>query len=296
MAVSTSKQKITYIVTAHPDDEYAAWALIHRSSSNYPVFCVLTRGEQTDRCPGPNIQAGENGYGFPYGALAANKGSDCASVRINSFTSFLTGMTGSGSGSDSYLANPTVGAQISGARSGVSGYGTVSNRGYLLYAHSKCAALFFDLGDGTLEENEVLWALASARAARAAGELPNLPEYAIICGAYYWTDAANSNVNGSRYYYHRDHASVSKAIYNNAIIPGAYRWGATADLDTRPGRTDPISRYVHERAFVRNPSGASIGVLQREYGWLSDPSYWAFGHFIKDGGGTTYTQRFWQRT
>lgn len=62
---------ISYFLLAHPDDEIAAWSLIQ--SSEYPVFILLTRGENSARCV-------DNG----------GRGSDkCKARRISSFHNFL---------------------------------------------------------------------------------------------------------------------------------------------------------------------------------------------------------------
>lgn len=85
---STTKTQISYIVAAHPDDEYASWALIRQSAANYPVFCVLTRGEQSSYCPAPGYQGGEDTHNS---LLPADKGTaNCKTARINSIRNLLT--------------------------------------------------------------------------------------------------------------------------------------------------------------------------------------------------------------
>ncbi|WP_370328380.1 hypothetical protein [Euzebya sp.] len=285
--VTTTKSQITYVVFAHPDDEYASWALIHKSTANYPVFCMLTRGEQSGHCPAPNYQAGEKQHPS---LLPAPKGTtECATARINSFRDFHGAMASI----DSTLEDPVLNPQRQGPRTGVSGFGTISDRNYLLYAGSKCAFLFFNLGDGSLTTDEVNWAIASARAARSAGDLPNKPEYAVIAASYYWEGTANSN--GSRLYPHVDHKTVNQAIYNkiNGYWSGGRRWGATAFNDSRASRTDSITASHHEYAFVRSPSASSIGAFQKYYGWLE--GYWEFGRWIKESPNRVYQQKHWQK-
>lgn len=284
MAVSTSKSQITYIVFAHPDDEYCAWALIHKSTGNYPVFCMLTRGEQTNYCPNPGDVPPEKDYA-PL-VPAAKDSANCKAARINSFRDFLHAM----STRDSTLEDPVRNPQVSGPRAGVAGFGTIDDRNYLLYAGSKCALLIFDLDDGDLQENEVQWAIESARAARSRGDLPQLPEYAVIAASYYWTGGGL----GCRNYAHGDHFAVHQAIRNKAggyFRPG-WRWGATAVCGTRTGRTSRIDAATHEYAFVRNQSASSIGVFQKYYGWLY--GVWPFHHYVHEPSSRVYEQRFWQ--
>ena len=42
--------QISYIVAAHPDDEYSLWSLVTGSTGNYKVLIYLTHGEQTSAC------------------------------------------------------------------------------------------------------------------------------------------------------------------------------------------------------------------------------------------------------
>lgn len=150
MPVATSKQQITYIVFAHADDEYSAWSLIHKSTANYPVFCMLTRGEQTSYCPMPaHQQPGEK----ERPELPASKGStNCVNARLNSFRDFLGNMAAA----DATLEDPISNPQINKIKRGLNGFGVVSDRDYLLFAGSRCALLYFNLGDGTLTDNEGL--------------------------------------------------------------------------------------------------------------------------------------------
>lgn len=86
MPPSTTKKQIVWIAFAHPDDEYASWSLIEKSSANYPVFCMLTRGEQTSHCPSPAYNTGEDRHSM----LPAPRGSSgCVTARINSHRNFL---------------------------------------------------------------------------------------------------------------------------------------------------------------------------------------------------------------
>lgn len=284
MAPSTSKRQINYVVFAHPDDEYASWSLIAKASDNYPVFLMLTRGEQSGYCPGPAFNSGEERYS-PY--LPAAKGSpNCITARINSFHLFLRGMAQL----DSALEDPPY----IGPRTGVSGYGTVSDRGYLLHAGSKAALLIFNLGDSSLQENEVVWALRSAQQARQNGDLPSLPEYAVIAASYSnfvtYGDPRYPPPPGCGKYEHLDHRAVHTAVYNTDFGTAGPQWGATALCDPDPGRTSKIDLGTHDHAFEKYPSSTNLGVWQRQYGWLFGgyPGYYTFtDRYLQ--------QRHWQR-
>lgn len=278
MAPPTSKRQINYVVFAHPDDEYSSWSLIHSSSANYPVFCMLTRGEQTNHCPGPTYDDGEDMIPF----LPAPKGSgDCKTARINSHRNFLARMAAV----DPYIENPPS----VGPRTGLSGYGTVSDRSYLLHAGSKAALLVFNLGDGSLQENEVVWAVRSAQEAKAVGDLPNLPDYAVI-GASYRNNIDYGGKSGCRHYEHPDHYAVHRAVWNTNFGTSGPQWGATALCDPDQGRTDTLPSSIHNHAFKKYPSKTNIGAYQRSYGWLG-VGYWGYYHFVN----TNLQQRHWQR-
>ena len=62
---ATSKTQLQYIVIPHPDDEYEAWSLVEKSAGNYPVFLVMTHGEETSFYDGHGIDA--QGYNLEYG-------------------------------------------------------------------------------------------------------------------------------------------------------------------------------------------------------------------------------------
>lgn len=69
--------QISYIVAAHPDDEYSLWSLVTGSTGNYKVLIYLTQGEQTSACmsasettsygpywyQGPSSPVGQPNYG-----------------------------------------------------------------------------------------------------------------------------------------------------------------------------------------------------------------------------------------
>lgn len=49
---------ISYIVSAHPDDEWATWGLVKGAANNYKVFVFLTQGEETTHCQTAASQSG----------------------------------------------------------------------------------------------------------------------------------------------------------------------------------------------------------------------------------------------
>lgn len=278
MVTAISKRQITYIVFAHADDEYASWSLIHTSPSNYPVFCMLTRGERTGYCPSPHYDDGEDRHSL----LPAPKGSEeCKTARIDSLKSFLGRMAEL----DPYIENPAY----VGTRTGVSGHGRVSDRDYLLHAGDKAALLVFDLGDGDLRENEAVWAVRSAQQAKAAGDLPDLPDYSVI-SASYRNAVRYEAADGCRYYDHPDHRAVHRAVWNTDFGTSGRQWGATAHCNSDRGRTDAIPQFIHEHAFKKEPNANNIGAYQQSYGWLAN-GYWDYYHHIN----TKLEQRHWTR-
>lgn len=186
---------------------------------------------------------------------------------------------------DNHLENPP----FVGARTGLSGYGTVSDRNYLLHAGSKAALLVFNLGDSSLAENEVVWAIRSAQDAKRRGDLPNLPEYAVVAASY--RNAVNygdPDPPGCRVYNHPDHHMVHRAVWFTDFGVTGPQWGATAMCNSAFGRTDTVDFDTHDFAFRQD--SRNLGAYQRSYGWLRG-GYWPYYNATDN----RRRQRHWQR-
>lgn len=269
---------LRYFVTAHPDDEIAAWALIEADPTHYVVFVLATRGEQTSYCDGHGFEP-QTGEREPLPAGFGPKwGTHCPAQRIDSWHAFLDTMTGLGAaplGTVAFVGHfegevlngdPTP-KRCDSADESV----CAVSKGYDLWVGERSARMVFDLGDGDLSPDEVTWALQTARRIRAQ-RFPVTAEDDIVGGSYYVSAAAAAAGQGAKYD-HPDHHSVHVALWNtDQGVPGP-QWGRTGDLD--PDRAPDGVWFMSPAAFeaaIRldgaGPSAQRIGAFQVAYGWL----------------------------
>lgn len=267
----TAKKQLQYVVIPHPDDEFAAWALIEKSSSNYPVFIVLTRGEHTQYCTPEGkvalqVDLGEHEPSpYPY----VGKGtSSCGGARMNSWKRFLDDMAGV----DSFLSySPPHRGSFDG--------------GFEVWADDRSARVAFDLGDGTLTPENVTWAVQTVRSKRA--ELfPDLPEYGVIGAAYHNPENSRCVFND-----HPDHRAVAVALFHTDQGTPGPQWGRTCRFNQNVGRIDRIDDDTYDHAMYVDANGYRHGFFQRAYGWLEN--VWAQGE--DDATVWSRDQAFWIR-
>lgn len=143
------------------------------------------------------------------------------------------------------------------------------------------ARVEFDLGDGNLTEDEVVWAFEYVRAARAE-KLPLTTEYGVVAAGF-------SNL-GQHYtactdYSHHDHRAIHEAVYSTDLIPDAGihpQWGATCGSRTTTVGIDPEALPANGgRAgeiidYAANMSGPNAH-FQKRFGWLRGGNLWPSG-------------------
>lgn len=287
----TAKRQIQYVVTAHPDDEMASWSLVEKSSDNYPVFIVLTQGEQTAYCtPGarenwqPSLGEARPAPTLPYVGRGSRA---CKDARIASWHRFLDAMA---DGDRELSKAPPLRRTVRD--------GALSFR---VWADSRSARVAFDLGDGNLTAAEVTRAIQAVRARR--NELfPLTREYGVIAASY-------SNLRadlGCDVYSHPDHRAVHEAIWTTDQGTPGPQWGRTCvnDPDVRGtgGRVEDVDADTFARAMAvdaptwdpsRHPDARRRGAFQIHYGWLR-PAYWEASS--RDGTAQfDRRQAFWRR-
>lgn len=303
--LTTTKRQLQYIVTAHPDDEIAGWSLIERSTHNYPVFIVLTQGEETSYCtpaakPFLQDNLGERApHGNPY---EGKHTSACRAARITSWHRFLDGMAN---------ADPTL-PKVPGFRGLFTGTGNakdsvpgykqgssfVADRSFRVYANEKGARVVFNLGDGDLTPGEVTWAVQQVRSRRA--ELfPRIPEYAVIGASY----RNGVKTLGCDVYDHHDHRNVHVALWNDDQgVPGP-QYARTCINDSDVDRVNDVSADMYEYAMgvnaptmdpARYPNAFRTGVFQVNYGWL-EKDFWRGQHTLEGTAHMGRRQAFWRR-
>lgn len=242
-AVTAAPKHVSYVAIPHPDDEWQTWALVENSTSNYKVFVLMTRGEQTGYCQ-PRWTA------------------ECAGSRVQSFLDYLDRMG---------AADPSIpaGFTYQGVRGPFADQGRKLERadGGAPFSAPRTAEVWtagngmgavvaFDLGDGDLTEAEAVWAIATTRDNRAAlGIDATLPNWNLL-GAYY-----NRSYRGCFVYAHPDHYAVHRALYHTDFgfaYQAAATCGSDPDAKRKQAVTDPSA----------GASWTAGGAFPDSYGWL----------------------------
>jgi hypothetical protein len=299
--------QLSYVILPHEDDEWSTWSLVHGSTSNYKVFIYMTSGEQTGACnstsnpsggprwyQGPGSPVGQPNYSeidpaqgqwneatqaVPGGTWSAA----CSNARRLSTRNFLNdraaqdgalpaGFPATHSLTTCFAGNTAAGVPPSRTDGGnlvtvgancVRVYNATNGNGKLL---------FFDMGDGDLTKEEVLWAIQKVQANKTTLGIPNLPHLNAI-GAF-----RNGVMGGTcEFYNHGDHLAVHQALWTYDMDIGR-QYGRTcaADPDSLPangGRTNTIPAATQSHNF--SMSGATrVGPGERRYGWLTS-TYWS---------------------
>jgi hypothetical protein len=247
---ATAKKQLQYVVIPHPDDEFSAWALIEKSSTNYPIFIALTRGEHTRYCTaeGKTALQAELGEDEPSPYPYVGRGTEsCAQARMNSWRHFLDGMAGI----DAFLSSqPAYRGTFAG--------------GFEVWADDKSARVSFDLGDGRLTPEKVTRALQTVRSKRT--ELfPPLSEYGIVGAAYVNPQNRHCVFND-----HPDHQAVAVALSRTDQRTPGPQWVRTCRDDPGVRRIDRVDPDTYAHAMDVGADGYRHGVFQRSYGWLGD--------------------------
>lgn len=303
--LTTSKRQLQYIVTAHPDDEIAGWSMIEGSTHNYPVFIVLTQGEETGYCTSGGAGAFQEHLGErdPYGDPYQGKFTTaCRNARIKSWHRFLDAMADA----DGTLPKaPNYRGKFTGtgnAKDSTPGHWQgstfVTDRTFKVYANEKGARVIFNLGDGDLTPGEVTWAIQQVRA-RRADLFPKVPEYGVIGASF--RNAVKTQ--GCDVYDHHDHRNVHVALWNDDQgVPGP-QWGRTCINDSDVRRVSDMSAATYEYAMgveapaidpARYPNAQRTGVYQVNYGWLAH-DYWGGQHGLEGTAHMGRRQAFWIR-
>jgi hypothetical protein len=268
--VTAPKSQLQYVLIPHPDDEFAAWSMIEGAADNYPVFILLTHGEATAFADGHGLQVGlgervpqPQPFHGPHSLFAHAQ-------RLDSWHAFLDRMAAL----DATLDSPPFFQHL-----------VVDGRGFDVFIGTRTARVVFDLGDGSLTEDDVGWALRTVRA-NVRGFLPVTQEYGAIGAAYFNAD------NPGPIYTHPDHRAVHRALWDTDFgLPGP-QWGRTTDSDPDVARTSEVTPETYRQAMEVGAGGQRLGAVQQVYGWLGAP---AEGFPTTPGDLFARVQAFWQR-
>lgn len=275
------KSQVTYVVMPHPDDEFEGWSLVQNSPDNFPVFILMTHGENTGYCTPTGV---DSAGPYPYaldeaGELPPNpaplgprsnsldNGLTCGEARLNSHIAAQNNQSLYDVNLQPLaLINPSAQSGLSPASYGCS-IGDTTFQEWV--GGTSNAELIFNVGDGNGSSGCVTWAIQTARQWKSSFSVTaGLPEFAVIGAAYY-----SNGDSGCLTYQHPNHAAVWSALTGtDQGVP--HQWtagcGATANgvLGTRTGVINSTIWLANMAVNPVNIAGtAGIGNLQQNYGW-----------------------------
>ncbi len=263
------RKELAYVLIPHPDDEFSSWALIENRPSVHHVFITLTQGESG--CPIDGLTAFyEPALGeLPPGNIADFAGKSCGELRIRSSLAFFEAIA---------EIDPSFGdiADAVDHRSGSKltdkepGYGCEpSSENFDVYSGDGATLIYFDLGDGNLEQCEVEWAVSQVRRLRGSEHLPDLDVESMIAAAFY-NPIGEDGLPGCVQYGHPDHYASHLAAFLTDFDLSGQQFGRTCSSDPDPIRTDKV--HSHAPVMEMNDE-RRIGVFQQVYGWLFEDPY-----------------------
>ena len=308
-APADGERGLQYVVIPHPDDEYQAWSLVTDRTDAYPVFLLLTQGEAAGACDGRAFQP-EHGERAPSPQpFDADDPGRCAEQRVDAWHAFLDGMA-----ELEPALEPDPGSPRSRTGTVEDGEPTPANPrhdapplDYDAWVADDHARLVFDLGDGALTRDDVVWAVSEAR--RSAGELFPVQAERDIVGASFVNDDGHPDCVD---YAHDDHVAVDEALWEVDLgVPGAqYNRVCAADPRAQDdGVSERLPQALHEQVWgvepppadpVANPDAERVGLAQRVYGWLAfsfqEPGVERYWTKADDEAATPFSreQRFWR--
>ena len=247
---------IDYVVVPHPDDEIEGWSLIERDANVYPVFVLLTHGEETSFCNPSSYRLGYQPQLSELPAVPVPQGvgtQSCSDARLHSYAGFLDDLADA----TSRLGHLDTSDQT--------GTGTASPNGcklrstsYLYRVGPSSARITFDLGDGRLQPCGVVWAVASVRAL-VGSVLPNLAEQDVIGAGYYYAGSDRRCIS----YRNSTHEAIYTAVRTMKLGLSGSQYQRSCEYD---GAT--VSSSIDPATFDAVMKAGS-GLLERNYGWLT---------------------------
>lgn len=262
---------IRYVPIPHPDDEMASMSLLAPATGRYDVFVLLTRGEGSGYCTGKPVNNTWSSQqlipqpqplGLPYTP-------ECAADRLDAYGRFLDTMNDQARTDPQGPVTRLVGVPVMVNGTAISrptrldAQGAAVSADYVdvsVGAHS--ARFTFDLGDGQLTPDKVVWAIENVR--RHLDLLPTQNEGDIVAGGY--VNTTNVGMPDS----HPDHVAVRDALAGHDFgLPGSqYSPVGHSEPTAVFGATD--TDYCAHMCHPADTSGfkGAMGTFQYAYGWL----------------------------
>ena len=277
---------LRYFVIPHPDDEVESWSLLEQGTDHYPVLMLLTRGEATRYCDGSGFDPGTGERApapQPFGQ------STCPDERVDAWHFFLDEMAKSGR---SHLGTVTWAGRFVGevgpgetTPARCDGNSCRESRAFDAWVGERSARIVFDLGDGDLTKEEVIWAVRTVQRTRRLFPIQN--EDDVVAAGY-----ANKNPLFGLPYMHGDHLAIHHAIFETDLgLPGP-QWGRTSFGDPDAALTLDVSGYAYDAMFHVDGE-RRVGAHTVAYGWLASPYY----RGCENGYACPFShhQKFWRR-
>lgn len=260
------------VVVPHPDDEFQMWSLVENSPSNYKVFLVGTRGEQTNGCQPENfdrLQQPALGEIAPSPTPTGQWTESCADARMNSMLGFMTAMSehdpsvpGAWSEPRDVGPFPANATELCRVDNGLQVCGDAQRSARVWHdTEGRGAIVSWDLGDGDLTADEVAWAVRTTIDERDELGLPHQRLHNLLGGF-------RNLKNGCHVYDHVDHRAVHSALWSENF--GAqYHAAATCADDPDASRAETVTAGSASAAFALGDGGQRRGAHGMHYGWLN---------------------------
>jgi hypothetical protein len=243
-----------------------SWADYYGSEPAHKVFIYLTLGEQTGYC-GSSVGLEDNeGEAAPTpspwdGTGDDGKwGSDCEDARVNSTLTFLdyyannySEIADEFSYRDTYSLSdtdpvnpcrsdlsddpPADGTSNSGS---CTSYGDADNVRVYNGTNGPTTLLFFNLGDGDVTEDEVVWAIRRVNENKFLFGIPDLTLWNM------YGNFSNMSYSSCTGYTYEDHKKVHNALWNTDFGVVGNQYGATCSTDP----DDSVTRSVPSGTWV----------------------------------------------
>jgi hypothetical protein len=268
------ERQVVYAVVPHADDEFQVWSFVEDSTNVFPVFLVMTQGDQTGYCTPDGYAKGWQPAAEPAAAVepTGKWTSACSRSRAASLVDYLAAMSRRDPSVPGDFGAPRVVGPFDDPKGVVcrvdaaDGPCTSRNTSAQVWTDrlDRGVVVLFDLGDGDLEPDEIQWAVQQVRDHRTDfGIDPSLSESGAV-GAF-------ANHSGSCFEYpHHDHVAVHDAL-RSSDLGLEYRAAATCADDADIGRR--VSDRSVDAAFRVDEDGTRAGAHTSAYGWLWDPYY-----------------------
>jgi hypothetical protein len=289
---------LRYYVIPHADDEVESWSLLERDTDHYPVLMLMTHGEQSQFCNGSGFDANTNErlpqpQPFSNAPSAGRWTQTCGDERIDAWHFFLDEIAKEGRshlGTVSYVGHFTGEIQTGDTSPTRCDSMTPTenchpSQEFDVWVGPRSARVVFDLGDGDVRPEEVIWAVRTVQ--RHLNLFPIQTEDDVVAAGY-----ANKVIFWGLPYTHPDHEAIHEAIFKTDLGTPGPQWGRTSAGDPDSVLSLAISGFAYNAMFEVD-GDRRVGAHTVAYGWLATPYY--EGCELGFACPFSHKQNFWKR-